>query len=449
MNVEAKHRENVERRVSDILKETGAQISDHFNLVSGKHSDTYLHVRLIPIFEDYASFIGEEIANRFSDIELDVVMGFTEDGIWLADYIGNFLNIRVVKAEKKKDKVRLIKGYLIEKEEKVLVVDGVLTTGGSISKAIHTVKESGGDVVAVAVVVDRSKKKPQFEVEVRYEWLARVQMNLWNPGPESCRMCRQKVPIKDLSSIETNPQPLWESLPEAIRSVYFYTWRDYLEELKKGKTLTEVINIYRPTNELPGKKHQRVAVLGAFSNWPSIRDVCEVVTRLGYYAVTSKAIFGKDTGKPIEFRHYDYESLNDFLRRMIFCCQYIIILYTAPGGQYIETAWCSSAQKPSLGLVYLEPWADYNLKSCKYLVSDVVHKTLYCDGFKALESGAKLVGGWVCIRNRECPFSAFTLTKMILNLYATSRTMFLVGSCDSKSFEIPISNFLRNRGTLK
>jgi len=76
-------------------------------------------------------------------------------------------------------------------------------------------------------------------------------------------------------------------------------------------------------------------------------------------------------------------------------------------------------------------------------------RLLVCRGVEGLEAGVeKVVGGWVCNNNGDCPFPKSGLTKMILDLYTTSRTMFLVGAEHDDGFRSPISAFIRNGGTL-
>jgi len=439
-----------EQQVLDILRKTGAILEKgHFKLVSGNHSEGYVHVRLALAHSECASTLSNKLASQFRDDKIDAVVGYTIGGAILAENVARYLGARSVVAELKGTKLILGKGYEIKENENVLVVDDVLRppSGEPIHQAIEAIRSSTkGIVKGVGVIVDRSTA--EYDFGVKTVKLARIDFKVWSP--ETCPLCRQGVPAVDLSSPDTDPLGLVYSLSDEPDRMALVTMLGKIfEKLEERKLLEEIMSFYRPTFELPGWKYERVAILGSYDTFSIMDHIARIVSGLGFYSITSRVIYEKDTLERKELRPYKYEAMNDFLRKMIHSCQYVIIIYSGAGGQFIETAWCSESHKPTLGLVPLRPLSFLDLKGCEYLFFGKQDTVLFCNGFKGVEQGAELVGGWICDKHKNCPFPSSGLTKMILDLYATSRTMFLVGADELKNFKSPISTFLRNRGVLK
>ena len=227
------------QEVLRILETTGAFLRDgHFKLVSGNHSDSYVHVRLALAYPEIASKIGKKLADEFQGDKINVVVAFSVSGIRLAESLAEHLKARVVRAERKEDKIILARGYTIEEGDNVLVVDDVLTTGRLIHQALRTIRnETRGILKGVGVIVDRSKKEPDFGV--RSVSLVRIDMNLWSA--ESCPKCEQGIPLTDLTSPDTNVFAVLYSLPEGVRPILASTYDDILKELEKGKPVQTII----------------------------------------------------------------------------------------------------------------------------------------------------------------------------------------------------------------
>lgn len=435
-----------EKEIIEILEKTGAYLKDgHFKLISEKHSDSYIHVRLALAYPEYASLISKMIAEKFKadKDKIDVVVGFSMGGIILAKQVADHLEARPVLGQYKDNEIEFAKGYDIKKDERVLIVDDVLTTGELIFKTIDKIKEERKGVLkGVGIIVDRSKNNIDFGVKT--EILARIKTNIWNK--DECPKCQAKIPLTDLSSPDTKPIAIIESLPEDIRPVLAIAYSDIFDEIKSGKSLAEVLKVYKPRHELIGEKPERVAVLGSFDRIGTMLEIGKYVSSLGFHAITSRVMFEKDTGKSREIKPYPYETMNDFLKRMIYGCQYIIINYTVEGGQYIETEWCAQAHKPTLGLAEFRSYPYNALKSCEYLKHNKAHGTLFCNGFKAYKEGKKTSGAWICRKHDNCPFPKMDLSKMLLDIYTTSGKMFLIGSDNVNNFKSPIKSFLKCKG---
>jgi hypothetical protein len=258
-------------------------------------------------------------------------------------------------------------------------------------------------------------------------------------GTKYKKPLKSKKPISNLTSLD---------LSSVQAFVSTYKTADQVQQMVlKSPSFSEILkqSDKRKNFELVGKKHERVTVLGSFDTWNEIDTTAAFVSKSGYYATTSLGIYEKGTGRKISFSRYDHESMNDFLRRMIFGCQYAIVTYTVPSGQMIETAWCSESQKPTLGVVFTRP---LNKSSkCKYAIYD--SDCVFCNGREAVLKGEKLVGGWICTKDETCPFVKQNISKMVLDFYNTNPRMFLIGSDSFSNLKESIKAFLGGKGTMR
>ena len=155
-----------------ILKETGVLLQGHFLLTSGRHSDTYLQCARLFQYPDYAEKIAATLAEYFSDDEIDLVIGPAIGGIILSYEMGRYLGVKTIFAERENGKMTLRRGFQIKKNSRVLVVEDVITTGGSVKEVMELVRSGGGEVMGVGAVVDRSGGSIDFGVKLQsvYPW---------------------------------------------------------------------------------------------------------------------------------------------------------------------------------------------------------------------------------------------------------------------------------------
>ncbi len=142
--------------ILEIFQSTGALLEGHFVLTSGRHSDTYFQCAKVLQYPEYLTLFGRIIANRFEDDKIDVVISPAIGGIVIGTDVGRQLGVKTIFTERKDGTMKLRRDFEIEKGERILVVEDVLTTGGSINEVIKIVKENKGKVTGVGVVVDRS-----------------------------------------------------------------------------------------------------------------------------------------------------------------------------------------------------------------------------------------------------------------------------------------------------
>ncbi len=191
------------QEVIDILKDTGAIVSDsHFVYVSGKHAPLYVNKDYIFPHIKYISRIAEIIAQKYKDSEVDVVAGPSMGGIilsqWTAYHLGLLKGKEIlsVYTEKQLDKNQIFtRGYgQFVKGKNVLVVEDVVTTGGSVKKVIKSVENEGGKVVSACSIVNKDPVNinPSF-IGVPFDYLTIVDVDVYEE--KDCPLCKAGVPI--------------------------------------------------------------------------------------------------------------------------------------------------------------------------------------------------------------------------------------------------------------
>ena len=148
--------------VMDLLEWTGAIMNGHFKLTSGRHSDTYIEkFRLLenPIALDK---ICLTMANKYNEDNIDLVVGAAIGGILLSGGVGRHINCKHIFSERVDGDMNFRRGFTIEKKSNVLIVEDIVTTGGSIFELIKLVSNFDVNIKGVVCLVDRSNKKLDF-----------------------------------------------------------------------------------------------------------------------------------------------------------------------------------------------------------------------------------------------------------------------------------------------
>ncbi|MGY8787749.1 MAG: orotate phosphoribosyltransferase [Fidelibacterota bacterium] len=144
------------QHILDIFKSTEALLSGHFVLTSRRHSSSYFQCAKVLQHPKYLTEFSRMIADEFENTEPDVVISPAIGGVVLGTEVGTQMGCRTIFAERKEGKMVIRRGFEIVSGEKVLVVEDVITTGGSVKEVMDLVKESGGNIMGVGVLVDRS-----------------------------------------------------------------------------------------------------------------------------------------------------------------------------------------------------------------------------------------------------------------------------------------------------
>ena len=181
--------------VKELFQKHNALLSGHFLLSSGLHSDTYFQSSLIlqhpAEAEKLAGLLAEKILKEIP--EIDAVVSPALGGIVIGQEVGGQIGCRAIFCERVDGKLTLRRGFTVEKGEKCLVVEDVITTGLSTREVIDTITPLGSDVVAVASLVDRSGGKVDFGVP-RFSLLS---LEVKSYKAEECPMCKEGgTPVK-------------------------------------------------------------------------------------------------------------------------------------------------------------------------------------------------------------------------------------------------------------
>lgn len=176
----------------DILQQTGVLKQGHFLLTSGLHSDQYLQCALLLQYPWHAEKVCQAMAAPFSGQPIDVVVGPAIGGIVVAYETARVLGVRYMHAERENGVMTFRRGYGLRPGERVLVVEDVVTTGGSVKEVIRLVQEAGSELVGVAAIVDRSGGKADFGVPFH----PFLRLDVATYEPHDCPLCRQGIPLE-------------------------------------------------------------------------------------------------------------------------------------------------------------------------------------------------------------------------------------------------------------
>ena len=181
-----------EKEVEDLLIETSAIMEGHFLLTSGLHSPRYVEKFNVLQKPVYTEKLCKAMAEKFKDANIETVVGPVTGGILLAHETGKALGTRAIFTERENGKMTFRRGFTLHEGERVLIVEDIVTTGGSIREVIDVVKEHGGIPVAVSMLVDRSGGKATFG---DVPSTALLHMDVQTYQPAECPLCKQGIPM--------------------------------------------------------------------------------------------------------------------------------------------------------------------------------------------------------------------------------------------------------------
>ena len=174
----------------DLFRKSGALLEGHFLLTSGRHSNRYVQCAQVLQYPEFTSLLCQEIADRFRNDGVDIIIGPAMGGILVAYEVSRHLGVKNLFAERENGVMTLRRGFSIEPGAKVLIVEDVITTGGSVREVAELVTAQGGKVAGIGVMVDRSGGKAQFDVKL--EAVLKMEVPSW--VEEDCPLCREGIP---------------------------------------------------------------------------------------------------------------------------------------------------------------------------------------------------------------------------------------------------------------
>ncbi len=176
---------------SALLREVGALMDGHFRLSSGRHSPVYVEKFRLLQDPKATERLCRLIADRFRDDRPELVAGPTTGGIILSYEVARLLGLRGIFAERAERGREFQRGFQVRPGQRTLIVDDILTTGGSIREVIEAVRRAKGDPIGVGVLVDRSGGRTEFGLPL----FACLELDLTTYAEGSCPLCDAGEPL--------------------------------------------------------------------------------------------------------------------------------------------------------------------------------------------------------------------------------------------------------------
>jgi orotate phosphoribosyltransferase len=176
----------------DLFRRCSALLEGHFRLSSGLHSPGYLQCALVLQHPQHAAALGAALAERVRDLRPTTVLSPALGGLIIGHEVGRALGARAIFAEREDGVLQLRRGFSLSEAERVLVVEDVVTTGGSTRETIQVARAAGAQVVAAAAIVDRSGGSATLDVALH----ALLDLQLPTFDPTECPLCANGVPIQ-------------------------------------------------------------------------------------------------------------------------------------------------------------------------------------------------------------------------------------------------------------
>lgn len=168
------------------FKKGGALLEGHFKLSSGLHSTIYLQCALVLQFPEKAELFGRAIGEQWQGKQIELVASPAIGGLIIGHEVARALGARFIWTERQEGEMTLRRGFAVEPGERVLVVEDVVTTGGSTRETVEALKKTNADVLGAASIIDRSSGK----ADVGVPRTALATLDVKSVEPSECDLCR-------------------------------------------------------------------------------------------------------------------------------------------------------------------------------------------------------------------------------------------------------------------
>ena len=175
----------------DVFTSTGALLDGHFKLTSGRHSNAYFQCAKVLQYPEHLTAVCGKIATHFAGKGVQTVISPAIGGIVVGTEVGRQLGVKTIFAERKDGAMTIRRGFSLEAGERVLVIEDVITTGGSVAEVIALITAAGAALVGVGSVVDRSNGR----VKLADDQFSVLSMEVISYTPEECSLCKKGLPI--------------------------------------------------------------------------------------------------------------------------------------------------------------------------------------------------------------------------------------------------------------
>jgi orotate phosphoribosyltransferase len=180
-----------EAEVLRVFRSSGALLEGHFRLSSGLHSPGYLQCALVLQHPREAEALGAALGAIVRSLGVQTVMSPALGGVVIGQEVGRALGVRAIFAERADGSLTLRRGFALDPGEKVLIVEDVVTTGGSTRETMEVARAAGAMVVGACAIVDRSGGKQGLDVPFR----SLLPMEVTTYQPDACPLCQQGIPV--------------------------------------------------------------------------------------------------------------------------------------------------------------------------------------------------------------------------------------------------------------
>jgi orotate phosphoribosyltransferase len=177
--------------VVELFRSAGALLEGHFRLSSGLHSNRYLQSALVLQHPEYATALGEALADRIRHLQATVVLSPALGGIVIGQEVGRALGVRAIFAERQEGRLTLRRGFTLDPTERVLIVEDVITTGGSTRETAVVAEAAGAQVLGAAAIIDRGVDPARLALPLQ----ALVRLEVPTYAAEACPLCAAGDPV--------------------------------------------------------------------------------------------------------------------------------------------------------------------------------------------------------------------------------------------------------------
>lgn len=178
-------------KMIEIFKRTNALLNGHFELSSGKHSDTYFQCSLVLQYPEHAETLARELAKHYANKKITCVIGPALGGVTIAYELARQLKCRGIFAERKEGRMQIRRGFSLSREDRVLLVEDVITTGGSVLEVARLVAGENIPIAGIGCIVNRSTG----DVLESYPLASLMRLIPQLYEPTECPLCKTGVPI--------------------------------------------------------------------------------------------------------------------------------------------------------------------------------------------------------------------------------------------------------------
>jgi orotate phosphoribosyltransferase len=192
--------------VLDLFERTGAYLRGHFRLTSGLHSPEYIQCAMVLQHPGHAEHLGAQLSRSLADLasgeKIDLVAAPAIGGMIIGHEVARFLGARFIFTERDPaGKMSLRRGFLVTPGESAVVVEDVITTGGSTREVIEILRKAGAVVLGAGAIIDRSGGTVDLGVPA----VALFTLQVSTYPPEDCPLCRDRVPVVKPGSRPVSP----------------------------------------------------------------------------------------------------------------------------------------------------------------------------------------------------------------------------------------------------